>query len=68
MTEPVDPPPSSGTSSGTEQQAAMQVVGLDDLKGALKSVFDEALAQFKTERPTVASTITGGEHTQPSLS
>ena len=72
MTEPVDPPPSSGTSagtsSGTEQQAVMQVVGLGDLKGVLKSVFNEALAQTKVERPTGASTITGGKHTQSSLS
>ena len=65
MTEAVDLPPSlgtpAGTFSGTKQQAAMQVVDLDDLKGALKSVFDEALAQFKAERPTGASTIMGGE-------
>jgi hypothetical protein len=46
------------------------MVDLDDLKGALKSVFDKALAQFKVELPTGASTSTGGEHikhSRPSL-
>ena len=44
---------SSETSSGTERQAALQVVGLADLKSALKSAFDEALAQFKEEQRSV---------------
>ena len=73
MTEPVDPhdhppPLSSEASSLGTGQPALQVVGLDDLKGALKSVFDEALAQFKAEQPTGSSTISGGEHIQLSLS
>ena len=43
------------------QQPVVQVVGV---KSALKLVFDEAQAQFKAERPTGSSTITGGKHTQ----
>ena len=58
--EPAASGSSSETSSGT---AALQVVGLADLKSALKSAFDEALAQFKEEQPSVASTTSGGEHT-----
>ena len=66
MMEPRDPPPppppsSEALSSGTGQPA-VQVVG------ALKSVFNKALAQFKAERPTGSSTISGGKHTQLSLS
>jgi hypothetical protein len=77
MTEPgIVPPTSSGavvnppSTSSTEQPQAAQVVGLDDLKGALKSVFNEALAQIKAELPTGVSASTGGErikYSRPSL-
>lgn len=62
--QPKDIPALLGTTSGTEQQAPMQVVGVDELKGALKSVFDKALAQFKAVQPARA---TEGKHTWPSL-
>ena len=45
--EPTDPPASSGTTSGSEKPVPKQVVGVDALKGALKSIFYEPIAQFK---------------------
>ena len=53
--EPTEPIVVSGTASGSELQAPLQVVGVDALKGALKVIFNEALSQLKDGRPAGVS-------------